>query len=273
MGRYAIKLNSKLIATNWWSQKWCNNIVQYADCCNRLERGRLYLRAGRVSNLFVEGGKVVAWVVGSRENPYKVVINIKSLSRNKKREILKNLKKINIKEFQQGNVSTEEGYLFSSDKNGLFPKVNDVRLFCSCPDCAVLCKHCVAVLYAIGTILDKEPLFLFRLRGIDIDKYLEKSLQKNANDLLSNIKVKKIIDENMILDIFGIEISSLSNSSSNKRFGEKIGYIDNNKEEDELQKIFYRNQGACQYCGGSFKRKNIFSSTNICSYCGIKKDY
>lgn len=210
MSKYLIKLNSKFITTKWWSQKWCNNISQYADFYNRLERGRTYLRKGTVQDLVVEGGKVTASVVGSGITPYQVVINIKPLPKDKAKEALKNLH--NISEFQYGRVSLDEKYLFSMDKNGLFPTLDEIEFSCTCPDWASLCKHGAAVLYAIGSILDQEPLVLFQLRGIDVDAYLETSLLEKTNTLLSNIynSNDRTIDESMISDIFGIELGSLS---------------------------------------------------------------
>lgn len=73
------------------------------------------------------------------------------------------------------------------DKNGLFPTLDEIEFTCTCPDWASLCKHSAAVLYAIGSILDQEPLVLFQLRGIDVDAYLETSLLEKTNTLLSNI--------------------------------------------------------------------------------------
>ena len=210
MSKYLIKLNSKFITTKWWSQKWCNNISQYADFYNRLERGRTYLRKGTVQDLVVEGGKVTASVVGSGITPYQVVINIKPLAKDKAKEALRNLH--NISEFQHGRVSLDEKYLFSMDENGLFPTLDEIEFSCTCPDWASLCKHGAAVLYAIGSILDQEPLVLFQLRGIDVDAYLETSLLEKTNTLLSNIynSNDRTIDESIISDIFGIELGSLS---------------------------------------------------------------
>ena len=93
MSKYIIKLNSKAITTKWWSQKWCNNIAQYADFYNRLERGRTYLRKGTVQDLVIEGGKITASVSGSGIFPYEVTIKIKPLEKEKVKEALKNLVK------------------------------------------------------------------------------------------------------------------------------------------------------------------------------------
>lgn len=45
------------------------------------------------------------------------------------------------------------------------------------------------------------------------------------------------------------------------------------QERIEAQKRSYRNQGLCQHCGGAFKKKLIFFTSDICSRCGKKKDY
>lgn len=45
------------------------------------------------------------------------------------------------------------------------------------------------------------------------------------------------------------------------------------QEKIDKQKASYRNQGLCQHCGGAFKKKFLFFTSNICSRCGKKKDY
>src|SRR5260370_37407973 len=52
-------------------------------------------------------------------------------------------------------------------KTGLFPSPREIKLSCSCPDWAEMCKHVAAVLYGIGTRLDQQPELLFRLHGVD----------------------------------------------------------------------------------------------------------
>jgi uncharacterized Zn finger protein len=42
-----------------------------------------------------------------------------------------------------------------------------IKLSCSCPDWADMCKHVAAVLYGVGARLDHKPQLLFVLRGVD----------------------------------------------------------------------------------------------------------
>ena len=66
---------------------------------------------------------------------------------------------------RNGVVPENYRKLFSIDK-GLFPTLKEIEFSCSCPDVACLCKHIAAVLYAIGSILDQEPLLLLHLRVV-----------------------------------------------------------------------------------------------------------
>ena len=50
---------------------------------------------------------------------------------------------------------------------GLFPTPKEIKLSCSCPDWADMCKHVAAVLYGVGARLDASPELLFILRGVD----------------------------------------------------------------------------------------------------------
>lgn len=52
-------------------------------------------------------------------------------------------------------------------KDGLFPGPREIKLNCSCPDWAGLCKHLAAILYGVGARLDDCPELLFKLRGVD----------------------------------------------------------------------------------------------------------
>src|SRR2546423_1466002 len=59
---------------------------------------------------------------------------------------------------------------------GLFPKPGEIKLRCSCPDWAGMCKHIAAVLYGVGARLDREPELLFRLRNVDHLQLIEEAV-------------------------------------------------------------------------------------------------
>jgi uncharacterized Zn finger protein len=51
--------------------------------------------------------------------------------------------------------------------DGLFPAPGEIKMSCSCPDWAGMCKHVAATLYGAGARLDAAPELLFTLRGVD----------------------------------------------------------------------------------------------------------
>ena len=61
--------------------------------------------------------------------------------------------------------------------DGLFPSPGEIKLNCSCPDGAGMCKHVAAVLYGVGARLDEEPQFLFVLRGVDENELIDSAGQ------------------------------------------------------------------------------------------------
>jgi uncharacterized Zn finger protein len=52
-------------------------------------------------------------------------------------------------------------------ETGIFPSPKEIRMSCTCPDWADMCKHVAAVLYGVGVRFDTDPMLLFKLRGVD----------------------------------------------------------------------------------------------------------
>ena len=96
---------------------------------------------------------------------------------------------------------------------GLFPLSNEVKLTCSCPDGAWLCKHLAAVLYGIGSRLDLEPELLFVLRGVD---QLDLIGGAATGGIARAKKPKQAIQEEELADIFGIELEPTARAASPK---------------------------------------------------------
>src|SRR3972149_11915060 len=64
---------------SWWAKRWIG-VLESFNIGARLGRGRSYARKGQVLSIRVEQGKVNAEVQGSRPKPYKVSIQVKTLS-------------------------------------------------------------------------------------------------------------------------------------------------------------------------------------------------
>jgi uncharacterized Zn finger protein len=223
MSRYIVKLLSRTISYEWWGQQWCQNIAAYADYSNRLERGRAYIRKGAVKEISIEYGHVSAMVEGTAPQDYKVDISINQVSDDLSEKLLRQIKDIN--DLKNGKVPENYKNLFTVD-NGIFPKANEIKFTCSCPDIACMCKHVAAVLYAIGSILDQEPLLIFQLRGIDVEAYIDKQIFNATNEILIDINNhaddERVINDAMLADLFGIEIATEINESIEQVEGDDI---------------------------------------------------
>ena len=211
MSKYRVILETKAIAHKWWGQMWCQNIDNYADFTNRLERGRAYIRSGRVHDLMIEKGRISATVDGSMVEPYDVLIMIDPLPDSEIKKLLNKI--VNLNAFKDGFVPEDYKFLFSLENGGLFPREDELSFGCSCPDVAIMCKHIAAVLYAVGSIIDQEPLLLFQLRGIDVDAYLDAEIREKTNQLLVMAKnfndESRLIEDDLISEFFGIELGEM----------------------------------------------------------------
>ena len=90
--------------------------------------------------------------------------------------------------------------------DGLFPAPSEIRLSCSCPDWADMCKHVAAALYGVGARLDEEPQLLFVLRGVDENELLAGAGQDLARSK-SAPKTAKVLDDSDVAALFGLEIA------------------------------------------------------------------
>jgi uncharacterized Zn finger protein len=99
-------------------------------------------------------------------------------------------------------------------KIGLFPSPNEIKLSCSCPDWAEMCKHVAAVLYGIGARLDRQPELLFRLHEVD-----EKELIATAGDALPLAKrgpaaAKVLGGGEDLSELFGLDMAQSAAAST-----------------------------------------------------------
>lgn len=201
-------IEGKSIASKWWGKAWNKNLESYADFSNRIGRGRSYVRNGAVLDLKLKEGEAEALVQGSSSKPYKVVINIDKLDKLKWQKMteLCNHKIDTMETLLKGKFPKEFEEAFSGSKNGMFPSPKEIHFSCSCPDSAIMCKHVAAVLYGIGARLDADPVLFFKLRNIDFEKLLKKSMEEKMQNMLKNAdnKSKRIIDDEDVFDLFGV---------------------------------------------------------------------
>jgi uncharacterized Zn finger protein len=195
------------IAKTFWGRAWCENLERYSDYSNRLPRGRTYVRNGSVIDLQIGAGEVRAQVVGS--SLYKVTIGVAAVPGTQWQAISAECAASidTLVELLQGKLSKAVMERICKPGTGLFPAPREIKLDCSCPDWAEMCKHVAAVMYGVGARLDQQPELLFRLRRVD-----PKELVAQAGTAMPKAgkgpAAGKVLDESRLADVFGIEIDA-----------------------------------------------------------------
>src|SRR5882757_2317627 len=162
-----VVIEGREIARSFWGKAWCDNLERYSDFASRLPRGRTYVRNGSVIDLQIERGRLRALVSGSEI--YQVDISIAVTRPARWKAICGDCAGSvgSLIELLQGKLSTNVMERVCRESDGLFPAPGEIKLSCSCPDWADMCKHVAAVLYGVGARLDAAPELLFTLRGVD----------------------------------------------------------------------------------------------------------
>lgn len=195
------------ICKSWWGEAWCDNLERYADFHNRIGRGKNYVRNGAVTDLKINGNEILARVQGSSAKPYRVTIKIDSLSEENQIKIANQAtgKIQDLESLISGNFPEELKELFFQ-KNGLFPSASEIHFSCNCPDWANMCKHVAAALYGVAVRLDENPLYFFKMRGIDISKFADKVIKNKVQNMIehANVKSPRIIENADISMMFGV---------------------------------------------------------------------
>ena len=201
-----VVIEGRKIVKNFWGSSWCTNLERYSDFASRLPRGRSYVCNGLVVDLQIAKGKIVAKVSGSEL--YDVTITIAPVAAKRWRAICRDCSGAidSLVELLQGRLAKGVMDRVCREGDGLFPAPDEIKLSCSCPDWADMCKHVAATLYGVGARLDEAPRLLFVLRGVDESELLADVGQDLA-------RAKSAPDANLVLDagdmaaLFGLDMA------------------------------------------------------------------
>lgn len=202
-----VAIDGRAIATTFWGKAWCSHLESLSDFENRLPRGRTYVRRGAVVHLTLESGRIVAKVQGS--SLYDIEIGVVKLQPKRWSKVVAECTGSidSLVELLRGRLSDNVMRAVTNVETGLFPAAAELRMSCSCPDWAGLCKHLAAVLYGVGARLDARPELLFTLRGVDPSELVE----ARAAAAISAAKTegkrsRRVLPSSGLSDVFGIEL-------------------------------------------------------------------
>ncbi len=201
-----VAIAGRTIAASFWGKSWCDNLERYSDFENRLPRGRTYVRNGSVVDLQITKGEIVARVAGS--SLYAIKISIAPVGASRWKAICRDCAGTvdSLIELLQGRFAKGVMDRVCREGDGLFPAPQEIKLSCSCPDWASMCKHVAAALYGVGARLDEKPQLLFVLRGVDENELLagagqDLALTKSAPD------AGKLLGDRDVAALFGLDMA------------------------------------------------------------------
>ncbi len=211
-----VQIEGRKIASSFWGKSWCTNLERYSDFANRLPRGRTYVRNGSVVDLQIAKGKVSAMVTGSEL--YKIEISIAPVKAAHWKSVCRDCAGSidSLVELLQGRFAKGVMDRVCREEDGLFPTPREIKLSCSCPDWADMCKHVAAALYGVGARLDARPELLFVLRGVEATDLLA-----SAGSNLTLAKPKpaagKVLAEEDVAVLFGLEMAGAGDAGATAR--------------------------------------------------------
>jgi uncharacterized Zn finger protein len=205
-GIQPVRVEGRTISTSVWGKAWCSNLESYRDYEHRLPRGRSYLRNGSVVDLKVAKGSITAKVLGSEL--YDIKITIAPVAAPQWAAICRACSGgiASLVELLQGRLDKSVMDRVASKGDGLFPAPAEIKLSCSCPDWADMCKHVAAAMYGVGARLDSAPELLFVLRGVDAKDMIAKAGANLGRAKPAATKDKVLVEDDMAA-LFGLDMA------------------------------------------------------------------
>jgi uncharacterized Zn finger protein len=203
--RVEVPSQGRNLSNTFWGQAWNRNLMAYSDYESRMPRGRTYFRSGKVMNLEVQGGLITAVVAGTQI--YDVKVKVSPLEE-ERWALLKQKCQGRIGsmvELLAGELSDDVMREVTSLEHGLFPAPGELKLICTCPDAAGLCKHLAATLYAVGSRFDSKPSLLFTLRCVDPQELFA----TNAVEAIGHLTASAEDDESRRKALEGVDLNAL----------------------------------------------------------------
>ncbi len=168
----------------WWGEIFLDVLAMSMDE-GRLKRGRAYSGPNRLLEFSINKGVARATLRGNinpyfgvyKEPRYKVTVKLRQFTSADWRRISKAISgnAACLSQLLMNEMPTAIEDAFSDSGKTLLPRSKDELIStCSCPDWATPCKHVAGVYYKIASLLDRDPMLLFQLRGLEFSVFREK---------------------------------------------------------------------------------------------------
>ena len=182
------------LSKTWWGAEFLQALEGCIDA-GRLARGRSYSTPYRRQEFSIRHGKIEATIRGNintyfgvYDTPYyRVRIEFEKVAASKRTAIFKRLGSNAdwVTHLILGEVPPTVEKAFAGSAVKLLPRTGkEIHSSCSCPDYANPCKHVAGVYYHVAALLDRDPLLLFEVRGMDRAKLLQAVSQSEFGSAL-----------------------------------------------------------------------------------------
>lgn len=162
----------------WWGAQWLR-ALERVDHANRLPRGKTYCNTGRLTQCEwnPETLTVEALVEGSAYYPYEVSLTMERLNERKAKQLIDAIARDPelVAQLLDDQLPEKTAEICESLGIELFPSSwRRMKLSCTCPDSARVCKHIAALFYKLADMIDADPFLIFKLRGVDLKAELKR---------------------------------------------------------------------------------------------------
>src|SRR6266576_1267225 len=167
----------------------------------------------RIDGRKLAKGEIAAMVAGS--DLYKIKIAIVPVKAARWKGICQDCTGSidSLVELLQGRLAKAIMDRVCREGDGLFPAPKEIKLSCSCPDGARMCKHVAATLYGVGARLDRKPQLLFALRGVDESELLAGAASGAGLSELGSTNANVLADDD-VGALFGLEMADGADSAA-----------------------------------------------------------
>ncbi|MDR3320990.1 MAG: hypothetical protein LBS93_00965 [Synergistaceae bacterium] len=173
--RDGIRAETEFDGAHWWVEQWLDHITKLSITSRQISAAKSCVKAGNVLEVNISAGLVEAKVQGRRKAPYQVRLYCEVPTEVQLDGLKRRLseKAVIGASLLSGEIPFSVQEAFMAEGIALLP--NDFvrgRQLCSCPDQMRTCKHILAVLFVVADLVDRDPLSLLKLRGLEREDLL-----------------------------------------------------------------------------------------------------